>query len=71
MTTSWKEICYKMKMSGMIRKSIGSDDSVASASDFDNVTTNSGTPQLRRQSRSSIDNEWQMNYMIINRRDGL
>lgn len=72
MSTSWKEVCNKLKMNGMMRQ-IGSDDSQSIASgtsDFDSVT-NSSTPQMRRNSRSSFDNEWQMNYMIINRRDGL
>lgn len=70
MTTSWKEICNKLKMNGMTLPRGGSDGSVASASDYENVTTNSSTPQLWN-SRSSFDNEWQMNYMIINRKDGL
>lgn len=48
----------------------GSDESVASTynSDFDMVTTNCSTPQINR---SALDSEWQMNYMIINRKDGL
>ena len=72
MKTSWREICSKMKANGMMRSRVGSDDSVASASDFDTMTTNSSTPQLRRNSRSSFDNEWQMkNYLIVNRKDGL
>lgn len=57
-------------MNGMGKPRVGSDDSVASASDFSSFTTNSSTPQLWN-SRSSFDNEWQMNYMIINRKDGL
>jgi hypothetical protein len=69
MTTSWKEICHKLKMNGMAKPRGGSDDSVASASDFDNYSVAS-TPQMTN-SRSSFDNEWQMNYMIINRKDGL
>lgn len=73
MTTSWKEICTKLKMTGMVGSSskarAGSDDSVTS--DADTVTTNSSTPQLNSNKRASIDNEWQMNYMIINRKDGL
>lgn len=70
MTTSWKAVCSKLKMNGMTKARGGSDDSVASASDFETFTTNSSTPQ-RWNSRSSFDNEWQMNYMIINRKDGL
>lgn len=75
MTTSWKEICSRMKLSGMTGNASkargGSDDSVTSTSDFDTVTTNSSTPQFNNNNRASIDNEWQMNYMIINRKDGL
>lgn len=70
--TTWKDICYKLKMQGAIEGKArgGSDDSFASTynSDIDTVTTNSSTPQINR---SAYDSEWQMNYMIINRKDGL
>lgn len=73
MAMPWKDLCSKLKMSGMTGNAStargGSISSITSTSDFDTaVTTNSSTPQF---SRSLADNEWQMNYMIINRKDGL
>ena len=75
MTTSWKKVCSKLKMNGIrsnARPRVGSDDNASSTnSDIDTITTNSSTPQFTINNRSSFDNEWQMNYMIINRKDGL
>lgn len=74
MTTSWKDVCARLKMQGFTGKSRnrgGSDESVTTNSDFETMTTNCSTPVLSGHNRSSFDNEWQMNYMIINRRDGL
>lgn len=64
MRTSWKQVCAKLKMNneaGRFRG--GSDESVTSD---DTTVTSSGTPR-----RNRLDNEWQMNYMIVNRNDGL
>lgn len=75
MTTSWKKVCSKLKMNGLTGNSkarVGSDESATSTnSDIETITTNSSTPQFSNNNRSSFDNEWQMNYMIINRKDGL
>jgi hypothetical protein len=74
MTTSWKQVCAKLKMQGFTGSSkyrSGSDDSVTTNSDIDAMTTTCSTPVLGSSSKSAFDNEWQMNYMIINRRDGL
>lgn len=73
MAMPWKEICNKLKMSGMSGNTAkargGSINSETSTSEVDTtVTTNSSTPKFNR---SAADNEWQMNYMIINKRDGL
>lgn len=66
MRTSWKQVCAKLKMNGVTgdaRFRGGSDESVTSD---DTTVTSSGTPRRLR-----LDNEWQMNYMIVNRNDGL
>lgn len=66
MRTSWKQVCAKLKMNGVTgdaRFRGGSDESVTSD---DTTVTSSGTPRRQR-----LDNEWQMNYMIVNRNDGL
>ena len=66
MTTSWKEVYSKLRMSGMMNG--GRGDETSTNSDADTVTS-SGTPNFPHRS-SLADQEWQMNY-IINRRDGL
>lgn len=69
MSTTWKEICEKYimnKQSEVPQKTRGGSDESASAYS----ETDSSTP-LSKNRRSSFDNEWQMNYMIVNRRDGL
>lgn len=79
MTTSWRDVYERLKMNGLTgareqqRPRGGSDESIISFnSDADTVTSNSSnTPQFAGHNRSSFDNEWQMNYMVINRRDGL
>lgn len=65
MRTSWKQVCAKLKMNGVTgdARRGGSDESVTSD---DTTVTSSGTPRRQR-----LDNEWQMNYMIVNRNDGL
>lgn len=63
--TSWKEICTKLKMSGLTGNSRfggGSDDSATSG-----TLSTSSTPQNNNR---GADNEWQMNY-VINKKDGL
>lgn len=65
MTTSWQDIYSKLKMQGFRG---GSDESTTSNND-ESATSHSSTPKFN--TRSSLDNEWQMNYMIINRKDGL
>lgn len=57
-------------MSGQLGGRAGSD-TASNNSDFDTVTTNSSTPKFNSLNRSAADNEWQMNYMIINQKDGL
>jgi hypothetical protein len=64
MTTSWKEVYQRIKMNGLASGPRGSDET-STNSDADTVNS---TPKFSH--RSSLDNEWQMNY-IINRRDGL
>lgn len=78
MTTNWKSIHTKLKESGMInlqmerRQSKIFNRNSDSGSDYTTTTATplSSTP-VSNQHRNSIDNEWQMNYMIINRKDGL
>lgn len=68
-TTSWREVYSKLRVNGMMAangNSRGSDD-VSVASD---TGTGHGTPNFPSHHRPSLDQEWQMNY-IINRRDGL
>lgn len=64
MTTSWRKVFAKLKMNGLAgnKARVGSDESTTS--------TNSSTPQFTSHNRFSLENEWQMNY-IINSRDGL
>lgn len=66
-TTSWKEVYFKLRNNGMITGpgTRGSDE-ISISSD----TGASGTPNFPSHHRPSLDQEWQMNY-IINRRDGL
>jgi hypothetical protein len=80
MTTSWKKIQTKLKESGMInqmerRQSRIFSRNDESGSEADNMTTYSSTPlsstPVSNKQRNSIDSEWQLNYMIINRNDGL
>lgn len=74
MVTTWKDVCKKLKMNGMgasaPRRARGSVDSITSTSEIDTALTTSSNTPPRRVNRTT-DNEWQMNYMIINRRDGL
>lgn len=66
--TSWREVYSKLRMNGMITGPGNARGSDETSNNSD--TGASSTPNFPSHHRPSLDQEWQMNY-IINRRDGL